>query len=118
MRVFIFSALLLISLSAMGDVPDFFNANNCQYYENPIIVKQPTDRFGVCYGQGICTVAGTSVMTTVSCIALPGLQCPDLITCSKDSGVIVEQGQYATLEEGTSGEGSSTQGDGSAGGQQ
>jgi len=100
-RVFIFSALFLTSLSVFADAPDFFNSRNCKYYENPIIVKQPTDRFGVCYGQGICTVAGTSVMTTVSCIALEGLQCPDLITCSKDSGVIVEQGQYATLEEGT-----------------
>ncbi len=100
MRVFIFSALLLTSLSVFADVPDFFNARNCKYSESPIIVKQPTDRFGVCYGQAVCSFGqGVTLTSSVSCIALPGLQCPDLITCSKDSGVVIEDGELATIQE-------------------
>jgi hypothetical protein len=99
-RVFIFSALFLTSLSVLADVPDFFNARNCKYSESPIIVKQPSDRFGVCYGQAVCTFGeGVTLTSNVSCIALADLQCPDLITCSKESGVTIEDGELATLQE-------------------
>lgn len=83
-----------------GDVPSFINNKKCKYFEPPIVVKEPSDQLGMCYGEIVCTYGQNLSMTSVvGCLALPKMKCPDVVNCAKDSGVEVEPGILASLEE-------------------